>query len=254
MPTKKTDNCILVDYDNLSPNTLRIEASNLSQMSLEYENVNCCPICHTSIFPEVQASVAFNAFSNEYSPQVVLINKCPKCNSSFVVVYNTNFDTYNYRVEAKSENIVFVAPSNFTPVTFSSYLYGISNRFAKVYNQALQAETLELDEISDMGFRKALEILVKDYAISMFSNDSDKIIKMPLSNCIKTYIIDSRIQNLAEKAAWIGNDKSHYATFFADYDVPSIKNLIEAIIYFIGLESVVEKARAIPHKSNLKTP
>lgn len=40
-----------------------------------------------------------------------------------------------------------------------------SLKFIEIYNQALKAEAIELNEISEMGFRKALEFLIKDYVI-----------------------------------------------------------------------------------------
>lgn len=40
--------------------------------------------------------------------------------------------------------------------------------FASLYRQALAAEGYGLTDISGMGFRKALEFLVKEYAIRRF--------------------------------------------------------------------------------------
>lgn len=254
MSIKKTNNCILVDYENLSPIRLQIKSDNLSLVSLEFENINRCPICNTPISPEVQSSIAFNAFDNYHAPKVLIINRCPNCNDFFVVCYNAFFDPSTYSFQVEPHDINFIAPQSYDHINFDPCIHSISKRFIKVYNQAAQAESLGLDEISDMGFRKALEILVKDYAISMFSDDNDKIVNMPLSNCIKTYINNPKIQLLATKATWLGNDKAHYTQFLNNHDSPSIKTLIETIVHFIGLEDVLQKAAAIPHKSNLKTP
>ena len=45
----------------------------------------------------------------------------------------------------------------------SGFFEGERSKFIDVYNQSLEAEIKGLDEIAGMGFRKSLEILVKDF-------------------------------------------------------------------------------------------
>lgn len=70
------------------------------------------------------------------------------------------------------------SPVNFKEREFDAKLKKVSPQFVKVYNQALKAEEFSLDEIAGLGYRKALEFLIKDFAI----------------------------YNNPEKAEWIGND------------------------------------------------
>ncbi|MEK0405122.1 hypothetical protein WNX62_16005, partial [Lactiplantibacillus plantarum] len=53
---------------------------------------------------------------------------------------------------------------------FPQQISDISPRFVSVYTQSFKAERIGLAELAGMGYRKALEMLVKDYAIHKFPN------------------------------------------------------------------------------------
>ena len=57
-----------------------------------------------------------------------------------------------------------------------------------------------------MGYRKALEFLVKDYAIFLNQEDEDKIKNASLSSCINNYIDNIKIRHLSLASTWLGND------------------------------------------------
>ena len=64
----------------------------------------------------------------------------------------------------------------------------------KIYNQCLSAKNYGLDQIYGIGFRKALEKLVTDFAINRNPNDKDKILKMSLHTRIENFL-----KNLMQK-------------------------------------------------------
>ena len=60
-------------------------------------------------------------------------------------------------------------------------------------------------------------------------------------------LIDSpKIRTLAERAAWLGNDETHYLKRHVDYSYLDIKDFLEAMVAFIQYEKTVDKAAAIP--------
>ena len=81
-----------------------------------------------------------------------------------------------------------------------------------------------------MGFGKAFEFLVKDYAIKRNPDDEGKIKKMFLGNCVKKYIDDERARSMAERAAWLRNDESHYVRTFEDKDIEDLKLLLRLVV------------------------
>lgn len=102
-----------------------------------------------------------------------------------------------------------------------------------------------MDEIAGLGYRKALEFLVKDYCIYRSPSDAEAIKSEFLSRCIKTRIDNEKIKTLAERAVWIGNDETHYIRKQEAHDIEDMKQFIQAMVYFVGMELLVDKAAAM---------
>ena len=102
-----------------------------------------------------------------------------------------------------------------------------------------------MTSICGMGYRKALEFLIKDYAI--FKNPlpqfRDEIIRLPLMQCINKYIEDERLTSLAKASAWIGNDETHYTKQHPAYTLANLKVFINAFVTFIDADLAYEDAQ-----------
>ena len=72
------------------------------------------------------------------------------------------------------------------------------------------AEQLKLDQICGIGYRKALEFLLKDFLIKEHPDKKEEIQKKLLGRCIKEYIENPNLMDVAKRAAWLGNDQAHY--------------------------------------------
>ena len=131
---------------------------------------------------------------------------------------------------------------------FPQQLKQLSPQFVKIYNQAELAENTGLTEICGIGYRKALEFLIKDYAIHKKPDASEEIKNKPLVKCIEQYIDSNSIITLAKRSAWIGNDETHYVRKHEELDFTDMKTFIEAAQYFISMDLVVEKAASISPK------
>lgn len=94
--------------------------------------------------------------------------------------------------------------------------------------------------ISGIGYRKALEFLVKDYFIFLDSENEESIVKLPLVQCINQ-LENQRIKEIAKRATWIGNDEAHYKRKWEDKDVTDLKRLIEITVHFIALDVSAQK-------------
>jgi hypothetical protein len=113
--------------------------------------------------------------------------------------------------------------------------------FQEIYNQALQAESLKLNHIAGMGYRKALEFLIKDYLINFKEEDAEVIKGKLLGRCIKNHIENENIRELAERAAWLGNDETHYYRTWIGKDINDLKQLIDLVIHWISMEILTKK-------------
>jgi len=102
----------------------------------------------------------------------------------------------------------------------------VSPTFVDVYSQALAAESLGLGQLTGIGLRKALEFLIKDFAITKNPGAKEAILKKSLASCIGEYISDESVKQVAKRAAWLGNDETHYLRKWEDKDIKDLKVLI----------------------------
>jgi len=108
--------------------------------------------------------------------------------------------------------------------------------FQIIYNQSNTAESYSLNEIAGMGYRKAIEFLVKDFCIYLNPDKKVEIENLLLGKCISTYITDTEIKNLATASTWLGNDETHYK------DIQDMKLFIHALLYFIECRLTLDEA------------
>lgn len=223
-----------IDYNNV----------NQSDYYLCYETVDMCPICKAKIAP------IYIACSLDSPDSASVFDFCRSCNNSFVTKYAVHesekicFGHYCF----ETDSVIYSEPNRFTKQAFDQKITALSPQFNKIYNQALAAESSMLDEIAGLGYRKALEFLIKDFAIHEHPDEEESIKAKPLAQCIESYIADERITTLAERSAWIGNDEAHYIRKQENRDVSDMKDFIQAIVYFIGMILITEDAASMTPK------
>ena len=110
---------------------------------------------------------------------------------------------------------------------FNRIIVQISERFCSVFNEALRAHSLSLYEICGPSYRKALEILIKDYCIFLHPERKETIVKDDLGKCVKESIDSQTVRDIAERAVWLGNDESHYEKRWTSKNVDDLFKLIE---------------------------
>lgn len=186
--------------------------------TLEFELPPACPMCHRiGTFNPVRCA--------HYQDEGVAaaIYFCNHCEEFFFVTYSNN-------------EILAYYPETVQPVQLSEHIHQLSPNFCDVYAQSCKAEQEHLDLIAGMGYRRALEFLCKDYAVSLHPDEYEQILAMPLAQCIKKYIDKRVISQLAERVAWLGNDHAHYISKHPDKDLNDLKKILEMVIKWIDLE------------------
>ena len=211
----------------------------------KYDEPSVCPLCKHALKPqELNLSTYADPSNNWYISALYLCNHCFK---TFVTLHSCALHTSpsNSHSRSYTAKLLYTEPTRFEEQKFDDALADLSPQFVKIYNQALAAETSSLDEIAGLGYRKALEFLIKDFCSHLQPEDEDKIKKLPLSKCITEYINSPEIKGLASRAAWIGNDEAHYVRKFDDRDVSDMKKFIQAAVYFIGMVLITEDAQSM---------
>lgn len=214
---------------------------NLSKKDLEIEYPSVCPMCHKSGNPSYLSSYYID--DEHTSPNLFVHFFCHNCEKTFLGNYHIRryYDITDLR--------------GFEPVydveerEFSKHIKDLSPDFCSIYNQAYASQQYRLNDISGMAYRKALEFLVKDYAIFLHPDDKEAIIKAPLSQCINNYIDNGKIKHLAVASAWIGNDETHYERKQQEYNVDDLIEFINAIVSFIDFDISAINAEKMAKKN-----
>lgn len=114
-------------------------------------------------------------------------------------------------------------------------------KFYEIYSQSAKAENYNLNEITGMAYRKALENLVKTYLAEMYPDEISDILNEPLGKSISR-ISYPKIQSLARAISWIGNDQTHMIQKNLNYNINDMKAFILALCHLILAEKEADKA------------
>lgn len=209
--------------------------------------------------------------------ETIIVNRypdiCPHCNNGIVPQYLSGFKGSNevfltFYCSINSCKEFFVGKYDLNPsgrfwnfyytllgypilTKFPPSIKRVSPLFSEIYNQAEIAQKNKLDQICGMGFRKSLEFLIKDYIISKGIANEVDVKKAPLGDCIKRYIENKRIKDNASRAAWLGNDETHYVRKWEAMDVENLKTIIKLTVSWIEMEAIsdeLDEVMPVPEK------
>lgn len=185
-----------------------------------------CPACHQNMQPTFVES-----FLNGVRLKSTWLQRVYRCaNHRCGVVFLANYK--QVKQSSGSHNYYFYkhcSPGSPIPPQVPDLVAKVSRSFAEIYKQASEAEHHGLTDICGGGYRKSLEFLVKDYLISISDQigKSEKQIKnKSLGNCIEDHIDDVKTKQIAKRAAWLGNDETHYLRKWEDKELKDLKVLL----------------------------
>lgn len=206
--------------------TIKAIPETVTQYSIE------CPFCYASVIPNYlfyHDNKVFACCPNE------------SCRHHFILAKDNENKYVKVDINAKPRS-----------KAFSEIIKTISPEFVSIYNQAYYAEQIRLNQICGVGYRKALEFLIKDYLISKEEDEQkkDSIKSKFLNNCIQENVQSENIKNVAKRAVWLGNDETHYVRKWADKDVSNLKHLIDLAVRWI--ENEVETERVLQEMESSK--
>lgn len=201
-----------------------------------------CPCCKHAIKPTVLNKIIIEDAKNKKS--LFMTYLCTHCFQAFICKFSN--DTYpDDKLGYVFENLNYIAPNKFVQENFEQCIHNISPMFVKIYNQALEAENYNLDQIAGIGYRKALEFLIKDFLIFENPEKEEKIKNTALANCINSFIENPQLKTVASRATWLGNDQTHYEQVFKDKDISDLKRLIKLSVNWIIMISLTHEAESI---------
>lgn len=193
-----------------------------------------CPVCHLGIQAQYQELAHV---IEGWRGRLELIFQCPleECQSFFISRYfqSTYPGTTYYQF---SSSFPFVR----VPAQFSESIKHISPGFCKIAEEAMNAEANDWKLIAGPGYRKALEFLLKDYLCRLLPKEAEKIKIMPLAACVANHVDHEKLKAMAARAAWLGNDETHYVRKWEDKDLEDLKKVIQLTLHWIEMAEMTE--------------
>lgn len=220
-----------------------LNARGNSNLHIACEYPKICPICNNNISP-------INEFEkcNIDINSVSILFTCPACGKGFITHYKYNESDYEVKGPYKYKVLTLLQSFPVKPkeTIFEECIRNLSPNFCNIYNQAVASETYGLDQLSGIGYRKAIEFLIKDFCTYKHPKDEEKIKSTLLGQVINTYIDEtSKIRTLAKASVWLGNDETHYIKKFDDKDINDLKRFIRATVSYITYELVSDEAEEL---------
>src|SRR5205085_2694346 len=148
--------------------------------------------CHSKITPTARFAKPGGA---GYGSVFEVVYSCPNSECrEFFIAYFSNPDTAGpYRLSG-------MRPHEPVKLALEESVKAVSPSFCDIYQEAHKAEVLELKQICGMGYRKALESLIKDYLIQNNADRETEIKRMMLGPCIDRFVTDHKIKDVAKRA------------------------------------------------------
>ena len=85
----------------------------------------------------------------------------------------------------------------------------------------------------------ALEVLIKDYAISVLHEPEKEVISCSLSKAIQKYLSEVKLSQSADVVRILGNDHTHYERKYDDIDFQILKKYLKIFVDSIDCEYLI---------------
>lgn len=215
------------------------DMSSYETLKIAVPNEDICPICKSGLMLTPIESIVFPR-SNDNLYFLYTFCYCTVCKNVYI-------NTYDYKLGYTAQKLLS-EPNRFKKTDFGEDIERLSPSFVEIYNQAKEAESLNLDQIAGIGYRKATEFLIKDFTIHEHPEEEDTIKSAALSTVINNYIDDRKIKKLAEVTVWIGNDETHYIRKHTERDISDLKRFINACVHYINMDLIYQDSQTVERK------
>lgn len=206
-----------------------VECEFVAPCDVVINETNICPICKKKIKPQLKYGEVYK--DNNKNKYLILDYLCNGCFNHFIAQYSEPFEPEWGILEFTKND--YIEPNKFEAKSFSEIINNNFGNFVRIYNQSLEAEHHLLEEIAGMGYRKALEFLIKDFLMLRKPERKKDIEEWPLGKCINELVDNEQLKKVSSRATWLGNDQVHYTKKYTENDINDLKILIEISIRWI---------------------
>lgn len=200
-----------------------------SSFSFKYQKPATCPYCNmgTDATYEQKYIASFNG-----NTLLIATCKCTACGKMFLFVCEKD--------DKQIAKNVCIYPEVSVKPFVNKHLAAISERFIDIYNQALEAEFAGHFDLAAIGFRTALEILIKDYAINILKEPEASVTSKKLCPAIGEYLHQEEMVKTADVVRILGNDYTHYKRKYPEHDFALLKKYMEIFLSQIEIQYMIK--------------
>lgn len=225
----------------------KLKGKDLYNEDIEYdfniEMPHICPRCNQGSIFLYKSACVNKSIERHWEGIAYVWFLCPICEKTFIGEYMGEIDMVSPPMQEIS---IFPQTYDSNEKQFTQDIRELSPRFVEIYLQANKAEKMGLTQICGMGYRKALEVLVKEYAIYKNPDDEAVIIEYRLGKCIEAYFRENeKLYVLAKASSWLGNDETHYRKRHEHYGIDDMKSFIDILLSYIDSELKYDKAKSL---------
>lgn len=197
--------------------------SNTPALNFPFLRPTLCPHCGIStdaVFRDARA-LPFSSAGGQLH-FVSFAWACTACGRHFVSCHVADKDQ-------STAALVCVYPPA-APYAPDPLVQDLSPRFVDLYRQAQAAEDLEAWDVAAMGYRAALEVLLKDYAIRALGRDEKAVARSKLADLIVEVFHEQELVNCADVVRLLGNDYTHFQRRYTDVDFVNIRRYLDLLV------------------------
>lgn len=231
----------LDDYYRNRLNQNSYEHMMMTMTPFEINVADECPVCHYEMdmsSPHYRNWHNINDDSKIFD--IISVHHCLHCHNGFIVIHHMVKNENGFIEKSQS-----VYPTTLTDLQIEEDIRSISPEFYEIYKQCIIAKNNGLNQLYGMGFRKALEMLVTDFAISQNPDDKNEILEASLNKRIEIYFKNSDAKTALMACKWLGNNETHYSNYNTNEDLLLLEKLINDVLYYICREIRNKKAEDI---------
>jgi hypothetical protein len=198
---------------------------NVQNHGYKVEVPDACPVCHRHSEMEF---VRGDVIDKGAGAQTIFRCAYVGCRQFFFCYYGP----------VPAPALIAVRPIKPAASTFSDAVEAISPTFIQVFREADEAAQNGLSQIAGPGYRKSFEFLIKDYAKALAPTKGVEIESKFSGVVVNEYIADARIQAVAKRCLWLGNDETHYLKKWTSHDLTDLVALIKLVAHWIDIEQL----------------
>lgn len=207
-----------------------------------------CPFCNHHIAPILQYA-SYTHSDNHEKSKVVGYWACNSCANVFAAYYHLHMPYSMMTLHGELDGTCppLLSLTDVAPSIQETFPY-----FTEILRQAEIAKAHELTDIAGMGFRKALECLLKDALVYLGRKSRTEVENLKLAACIEAFSDHPELEKAANRIRDIGNDYTHYKAKYEGYDLDQLQELIRLCLPLLSTQLILAKPltlRETPHSS-----